>query len=164
MSRTTESIQNGLSDTLGKVRKDKPAPFWSTVQADIQRFRKEDDSVRALIRGLVSQGFQALIVYRIFRWFHERQIPTQPVRFLCRTFYRDNDRNFDSRRGDNRKRTTYSPFRRHYLAFGGDRRRALHDLPWRDVGRPRWVGRRTAGRQSGANRRGRQINRGDCHW
>src|SRR5262245_47071056 len=68
------------------ARKNKPAPFWSTVQADIQRFRKEDDSVRALIRGLVSQGFQALIVYRIFRWFHERRIPTQPVRFLVERF------------------------------------------------------------------------------
>jgi serine O-acetyltransferase len=86
VSRTTESIQNGLSDAVGKVRKNRPAPFWSTVQADIQRLRKEDDSVRGLIRGLVSQGFQALIVYRIFRWFHERRIPTQPVRFLVERF------------------------------------------------------------------------------
>jgi len=86
MSRTTESIQNGLNDTLENLRKDKPAPFWSTVQADIHRFLEEDDSVRTLIRGLLSQGFQALFVYRIFRWFHERRIPTQPVRFFFERF------------------------------------------------------------------------------
>jgi serine O-acetyltransferase len=68
------------------ARKEKPVPFWSTVQADIHRFREEDDSVRPLIRGLLSQGFQALFVYRVFRWFHERRIPTQPVRFLVERF------------------------------------------------------------------------------
>jgi serine O-acetyltransferase len=70
-------------ETVGKVR---PAPFWSTVRADISRFRDEDDSVRTLIRGLLSQGFQALFVYRIFRWFYERHIPTQPVRFFIERF------------------------------------------------------------------------------
>jgi serine O-acetyltransferase len=34
----------------------------------------------------LSQGFQALFVYRVFRWFHERGIPTQPVRFLFERF------------------------------------------------------------------------------
>ena len=63
-----------------------PASFWATVQADISRFREEDDSWRALIRGLLSQGFQALFVYRVFRWFHERGIPTQPIRFCCERF------------------------------------------------------------------------------
>jgi len=72
--------------TVETVRKDRPTPFWSAIQADIQRFRTEDDSVRALIRGLVSQGFQALIVYRIFRWFYERRIPTQPLRFFVERF------------------------------------------------------------------------------
>ena len=64
----------------------KPAPFWSTVLADICRFREEEDSVRALIRGLLSQGFQALFVYRVFRWFYERRIPTQPLRFVVERF------------------------------------------------------------------------------
>ena len=63
-----------------------PAPFWSTVQADVARFREEDDSVRAVIRGLLSQGFQALFVYRVFRWFHERRIPAQPLRFFIERF------------------------------------------------------------------------------
>ena len=86
VSHTTEPTQDGLIHTLGKVRKDSPAPFWFTVQADIHRLREEDDSVRALIRGLLSQGFQALFVYRVFRWFHERRIPTQPVRFFFERF------------------------------------------------------------------------------
>jgi serine O-acetyltransferase len=30
----------------------------------------------------MSQGFQALFVYRLFRWCHERNIPTQPLRFI----------------------------------------------------------------------------------
>src|SRR5882724_3335019 len=63
-----------------------PASFWSAVEADITRFREEDGSLRTLIRGLLSQGFQALFVYRVFRWFHERRIPTQPVRFLFERF------------------------------------------------------------------------------
>jgi serine O-acetyltransferase len=86
VSRITESIQNGLSDRVGKVRKDRPVPFWSTVRADVNRLRDEDNSVRTLIRGLLSQGFQALIVYRIFRWFYERRIPTQPLRFFVERF------------------------------------------------------------------------------
>jgi len=60
----------------------KPAPFWITVRADVARLREEDPGVRALVRGIVSQGFQALMVYRVFRWFHERGIPTQPIRFF----------------------------------------------------------------------------------
>lgn len=64
----------------------KPAPFSTTVRADIARLREEDKSPRVLIRGLLSQGFQALFVYRIFRWFFERGIPTQPLRFLVERF------------------------------------------------------------------------------
>jgi serine O-acetyltransferase len=39
-----------------------------------------------LIRGLLSQGFQAILVYRFFRWFYVRRIPTQPFRFLIERF------------------------------------------------------------------------------
>jgi serine O-acetyltransferase len=72
--------------TVETARKVRPAPFWSTVRADISRFQEEDDSIRTLIRGLLSQGFQALIVYRTFRWFYERRIPTQPLRFFIERF------------------------------------------------------------------------------
>ena len=58
------------------------APLWRTLQADVARFREEGDNTHTLVRGLLSQGFQALVVYRIFRWFHEHGIPTQPIRFF----------------------------------------------------------------------------------
>ena len=63
-----------------------PLPFWATVRADISRFREEDANVRSLVRGLLSQGFLAVLFYRIFRWFHERNIPTQPFRFIFERF------------------------------------------------------------------------------
>jgi serine O-acetyltransferase len=63
-------------------RSSKPTPFWPTLRADVKRFQDEDRGVRALVRGLVSQGFQAILVYRVFRWFYERGIPTQPIRFI----------------------------------------------------------------------------------
>ena len=56
--------------------------LFRNLQADIARLREEDESLHALIRGLLTQGFQALLVYRIFRWCYERGIPTQPFRFF----------------------------------------------------------------------------------
>jgi serine O-acetyltransferase len=64
----------------------KPLPFLPTIRADVARFREDDANLRALLRGILSQGFQALIVYRIFRWFYERGIPTQPLRFFVERF------------------------------------------------------------------------------
>jgi len=63
-----------------------PSPLWPTVVADVARFRQEDKSWRTLVRGLLSPGFQALLVYRIFRWFYERHMPTQPIRFIVERF------------------------------------------------------------------------------
>ena len=63
-------------------QKIKPLPFWSTLRADVARFREEDPGIRSLVRGLLSQGFFAIMTYRMFRWFFERNIPTQPIRFL----------------------------------------------------------------------------------
>lgn len=60
--------------------------FWSALGADLTRFQEEGGGLRALIRGILSQGFQAILVYRIFRWCYERQIPTQPVRFFVERF------------------------------------------------------------------------------
>ena len=61
-------------------------PLWPNVRADVARFRSEETGMRTLVRGLLSQGFQALLVYRIFHWFHERAIPTQPIRFVFERF------------------------------------------------------------------------------
>lgn len=63
-----------------------PMPFLPTIRADMARLREEDTSLRALIRGLFSQGFQALLVYRIFRWCYERSLPMQPLRFFAERF------------------------------------------------------------------------------
>jgi serine O-acetyltransferase len=62
------------------------APFWAIVRADIARFREEGPGWRPMVRGILSQGFQALFVYRVFRWCHEHRIPTQPLRFFVERF------------------------------------------------------------------------------
>ena len=59
--------------------------MFEHVKADLARFSEESGSgspLRILVRGLLSQGFQAILVYRFFRWFHVRSIPTQPLRFV----------------------------------------------------------------------------------
>jgi serine O-acetyltransferase len=68
------------------MMKKKPAPLWQTVRTDIARFQEEEPGLRTLMRGLLSQGFHALLIYRIFRWFYERRIPTQPLRFCVERF------------------------------------------------------------------------------
>ena len=60
--------------------------LWRSLQADVARFREEGDETRTLVRGLLSQGFHAILVYRIFRWCHEHGIPTQPIRFFIERF------------------------------------------------------------------------------
>jgi serine O-acetyltransferase len=57
--------------------------FLTMIRADLARFQEDNGGLRNLIRGLASQGFLAILVYRFFRWFHERGIPTQPFRFLA---------------------------------------------------------------------------------
>lgn len=59
--------------------------MFEYIKADLARFSEDpaqDSPVRILVRGLLSQGFQAILVYRFFRWFHVRGIPTQPFRFF----------------------------------------------------------------------------------
>ena len=58
------------------------APFWASVRADIARFREEGPGLRPVVRGILSQGFHALFVYRLFHWCFQRGIPTQPLRFM----------------------------------------------------------------------------------
>ncbi len=59
--------------------------MFANIKADLARFAEETEksnALRILVRGLLSQGFQAILVYRFFRWFHVRGIPTQPFRFV----------------------------------------------------------------------------------
>lgn len=65
---------------------EKPLPFWLTIRADVARLSEEGDGLRVLVRGLLSQGFLAILGYRIFRWFDEHHIPTQPFRFFVERF------------------------------------------------------------------------------
>lgn len=64
--------------------------MFDNLKADLARFQEETSSsssmFRIFIRGLVSQGFQAILVYRFFRWFHVHGIPTQPFRFIIERF------------------------------------------------------------------------------
>jgi serine O-acetyltransferase len=68
------------------VPKMQSVSFWNIVRADIARFREEGPGLRPVVRGVLSQGFQALFVYRVFRWCYEHRIPTQPFRFLVERF------------------------------------------------------------------------------
>jgi len=61
---------------------ERPIPFWSTIRADVARFREEEPGPWVVVRGIASQGFLALLGYRVFRWCSERHIPTQPIRFF----------------------------------------------------------------------------------
>jgi serine O-acetyltransferase len=72
--------------TQTSIPKEQSAPFWAIVRADIARFQEEGPRLRPVLRGLLSQGFQALFVYRVFRWCYEHRIPTQPFRFLIERF------------------------------------------------------------------------------
>ena len=81
ISDRSPTLQKTLSNSPNK-----PTPFWSVLRADIRRFQEEGHGFRGVIRGVVSQGFWALLGYRIFRWFYERKLPTQPVRFVIERF------------------------------------------------------------------------------
>lgn len=57
--------------------------MFDHIHADLARFAAEGGAGgRAQVRGMLSQGFQALLVYRFFRWCHVHHIPTQPLRFI----------------------------------------------------------------------------------
>lgn len=56
--------------------------MFSNLKCDINRFGDGEKSLRGVVRGLLSQGFQAIVVYRFFHWLKVHNIPTQPVRFV----------------------------------------------------------------------------------
>jgi len=51
--------------------------MFSNIKADIARLDSGKISLRTLVRGLLSQGFQAILVYRFFRWLWVKGIPAQ---------------------------------------------------------------------------------------
>jgi serine O-acetyltransferase len=60
--------------------------MFDNISADIRRLNDGALSFRGLLRGLLSQGFQAILVYRFFRWLKVNKIPSQPFRFICERF------------------------------------------------------------------------------
>ena len=61
--------------------------MFGTIISDLKRFDSSDSGcIRALIRGSLSQGFQAIFVYRFFNWLYRTGLPSQPVRFFVERF------------------------------------------------------------------------------
>lgn len=60
--------------------------MFPNLNADIARFGDGKISLRTIIRGLLSQGFQAILVYRFFNWLLIKNIPAQPFRFFAERF------------------------------------------------------------------------------
>lgn len=60
--------------------------MFKIIRADISRLSGSGFSLKSSIRGILSQGFQAIIVYRFFHWLHTKKIPSQPFRFIIERF------------------------------------------------------------------------------
>jgi serine O-acetyltransferase len=61
--------------------------MFDYVKADLKRLSTSGKtSLRTLVAGLFSQGFQAILVYRFFNWLSRKRIPGQPLRFVCERF------------------------------------------------------------------------------
>ena len=59
----------------------------SNLKEDLKRLVPEKSiSLRPLVAGLLSPGFQAIVVYRFFHWCMKCGIPTQPFRFFVERF------------------------------------------------------------------------------
>jgi glycosyltransferase involved in cell wall biosynthesis/serine acetyltransferase len=61
--------------------------MFDNIKADFRRLSPRGEfRSRTLVAGVLSQGFQAILTYRCFNWFHRHGIPTQPLRFFCERF------------------------------------------------------------------------------
>lgn len=61
--------------------------MYENIKADLARLSSSGKpSLRTLIAGLLSQGFQAILVYRFFNWLQRKGLPGQPLRFLLERF------------------------------------------------------------------------------
>jgi serine O-acetyltransferase len=61
--------------------------MFDKIRADLRRLRPSgNNALRAFVAGLLSQGFQALLVYRFFHWLHVKGFSGQPFRFMCERF------------------------------------------------------------------------------
>ncbi len=61
--------------------------MFQYLKADLKRLSSDGRTpLRSLLAGLLSQGFQAIAVYRLFNWLHRKGLPGQPLRFICERF------------------------------------------------------------------------------
>ena len=61
--------------------------MFAATKADLARLSASGKtSTRTLVSGLLSQGFQAILVYRVFHWLYGKGISGQPLRFICERF------------------------------------------------------------------------------
>ncbi len=62
--------------------------MFETIKADLGRFSTDGQppALRNLLTGLLSQGFQAILVFRLFNWLHRHRMSGQPLRFVCERF------------------------------------------------------------------------------
>lgn len=61
--------------------------MFEMIASDLRRLDPQGKgSLRTLVAGLLSQGFQAILVYRFFHWLQSRGISGQPLRFVCERF------------------------------------------------------------------------------
>jgi serine O-acetyltransferase len=61
--------------------------MFEMIKGDLKRLDSTGKaSLRSLVAGLLSQGFQAILVYRFFHWLQEKGISGQPLRFVFERF------------------------------------------------------------------------------
>lgn len=61
--------------------------MFENLKADLARLSPSGTATpRTIVAGMLSQGFQAILVYRFFNWCHRKGIPGQPLRFFCERF------------------------------------------------------------------------------
>ena len=61
--------------------------MFEIIREDVKRLSPPGSrSLRTLIAGLLSPGFGAILVYRIFNWCYRHRIPAQPFRYLVERF------------------------------------------------------------------------------
>jgi serine O-acetyltransferase len=63
--------------------------MFENLRADLARLTSDEPGARrwrTAIRGVLSQGFQAILVYRFFSWLQRNKIPGQPLRFFAERF------------------------------------------------------------------------------
>lgn len=62
--------------------------MFHKIKEDLKRLgpSKGKLNLRVFVRGLLSQGFQAILVYRFFNFLRTNHIPGQPFRFIFERF------------------------------------------------------------------------------